>query len=151
MADENDQIPTGEEPQFAILRIYLKDVSFETPNSPAVFTQNIQPQTNLQINSAVNALEENLYEVVLSITVTTLHEDTTFFLVEVQQAGIFNIKGYDDNGKKSLLRSYCLSTLFPYAREAISDLVVKGGFPPLVLAPINFDGLQTENSSKADS
>ncbi|GMQ87946.1 MAG: protein-export chaperone SecB [Gammaproteobacteria bacterium] len=151
MAEENNPAPAGKEPELAIIRIYLKDVSFETPNSPAVFTQEFNPATKIQVNTAVNALDENIYEVVLTITVTADHQDTIFFLVEVQQAGIFNIKGYDDTQRGSLLRAYCLNTLFPYAREAISDLVVKGGFPSLVLAPINFDGQQPEETSKTNT
>ncbi len=151
MAEENNPAPTGKEPEFAIIRIYLKDVSFETPNSPGIFTQEFKPATKLQVNSAVNALDGDIYEVVLTITVTAAHEDTIFFLVEVQQAGIFSIKGFDNDQKRSLLRAYCLNTLFPYAREAISDLVVKGGFPSLVLAPINFDGKQPEETSKTST
>ncbi len=151
MAEENNPAPAGKEPELAIIRIYLKDVSFETPNSPAVFTQEFNPATKIQVNTEVNALDENIYEVVLTITVTADHQDTIFFLVEVQQAGIFNIKGYDDAQRGSLLRAYCLNTLFPYAREAISDLVIKGGFPPMVLAPINFDGRQPEETSKTNT
>jgi preprotein translocase subunit SecB len=131
-------------PQFAIHRIYLKDASFETPNSPAVFMQEWKPEVNLQLNSSVNALEGEIYEVVLSLTVTAKQGDQTGFLAEIQQAGIFTVKGFDQQQQGSMLGAFCPNTLFPFAREAISDLVVKGGFPQLLLAPINFDALYAQ-------
>ncbi len=144
MTEENNPVPPQEGPEFSILRIYLKDVSFETPNSPAVFTVDAKPEIGIQLNTAVNDLEDNLYEVILSITVTAAHQENTAFLAEVQQAGIFMLKGFDTAQKGNMLGAYCPNTLFPYAREAISDLVSKGGFPPLLLAPINFDALHAE-------
>ncbi len=127
--------------QFSIQKVYLKDVSFETPNSPDIFNDDAQPEIGLQLNSKVRRLEAGLFEVVLEVTVTAKKGDKTAFLVEIQQAGIFIISGFDEAQAKSLLGSYCPNTLLPFAREAISDLVTKGGFPPLLLAPINFDAL----------
>ncbi|MGD8615237.1 MAG: protein-export chaperone SecB [Gammaproteobacteria bacterium] len=135
---------TGGEPQFAIHRVYLKDASFETPNSPAVFTQDWKPEVSLQLNSSVNPLESQVYEVVLNVTVTAQQGDKTAFLAEIQQAGIFTLRGFDEQQMGSMLGAFCPNTLFPFAREAISDLVVKGGFPQLLLAPINFDALYAQ-------
>ena len=131
--------------QLAIQKIYCKDVSFETPNSPQVFTQNIQPQMKTELNTAVNVLAENTFEVVLSVTVTAEYEDKTAFLAEVNQAGIFNIAGFDKANLDGLLGSYCPNVLFAYAREVISELVGKGGFPQLILQPVNFDAMYTQH------
>lgn len=151
MTEENPQAAAGEGPQFAIVRIYLKDVSFETPNSPAIFNQDFRPEVNLQLNTTIAELENNLFEVVLHLTVTSKDGDKTGFLVEVQQAGIFNVSGFDDAQKGQMLGAYCPNTLYPFAREAISDLVTKGGFPPLMLAPINFDAVYAQNLNQVNA
>ena len=148
MAEENNQAPASNEPEFAIVRIYVKDVSFETPNSPRIFTQEFKPQLNVQLNTAVERIEEDLYEVVLNITVTSKQGEKTGFLVEVQQAGLFSVKGFDEEQKGAMLGAYCPNTLFPFARETISGLVNKGGFPPLMLAPINFDAMYAESAAE---
>jgi len=150
MTEEN-KAQAGDGPHFGIVRVYLKDVSFETPNSPEVFRQDFKPDVNLQLNTSVNKLEDSLYEVVLNVTVTSKQGDKTGFLAEVQQAGIFELKGYDEAQKASVLGAYCPNTLYPFAREAISDLVVKGGFPQLLLSPINFDALYTQKMTQADA
>jgi preprotein translocase subunit SecB len=150
MTEEN-KAQAGDGPHFGIVRVYLKDVSFETPNSPEVFRQDFKPDVNLQLNTSVNKLEDSLYEVVLNVTVTSKQGDKTGFLVEVQQAGIFELKGYDEAQKGSVLGAYCPNTLYPFAREAVSDLVVKGGFPQLLLSPINFDALYTQKMTQADA
>ena len=145
-----------EEPQFVIQRIYLKDTSFEAPNSPAVFTEEWNPDTNLQLNTQVNPLSENHYEVELMITITVKSNENTAFLVEVTQAGVFQISGYPAEQLNHLLASYCPSNLFPYAREAIASLISKGSFPEMHLSPINFDALYAQrmeeeaNQSGAD-
>ena len=148
MAEENNQAPAENGPEFSILRIYLKDVSFETPNSPGVFAQEFKPEIGLQLNTAIKRIEENLHEVVLNITVTAKQGEKTGFLVEVQQAGIFSLKGFDEAQKGTMLGAYCPNVLFPYAREEISALVTKGGFPPLLLAPINFDVMYAEKTAE---
>ena len=148
MNEQNNQPAGGDAPQFAIHRVYLKDVSFETPNSPAVFSQEFKPEINLQLNTSVNRLEDDVFEVVLNLTVTSREGERTGFLVEVQQAGIFTLSGFDEAQKGSMLGAYCPNILFPFAREAISDLVVKGGFPQLLLAPINFDALYAQNQQQ---
>ncbi|MDT8282295.1 MAG: protein-export chaperone SecB [Gammaproteobacteria bacterium] len=134
-----------ESQQFAIQKIYLKDVSFESPNSPQSFTSgDWQPQINVQINSANQVIAENVYEVVLNITVTAKHEEKTAFLAEVKQAGIFTMVGFPEENVGGMIGAYCPEVLFPFAREAISELVSKGGFPQLLLAPVNFNALYTQ-------
>ena len=151
MTEENPQAAGGGEPQFDILRIYLKDVSFETPNSPAVFTQDFNPDVSLQLHTSVDELENDLYEVVLNLTVTSKQGEKTGFLVEVQQAGVFQVKGFDNMQKGHMLGAYCPNTLYPFAREAVADLVAKGGFPQLVLAPINFDALHAQKREQLNT
>jgi len=127
--------------RFDLQRIYTKDLSFETPNTPDVFTLEWKPESNLSLNSEVNKLGDNAFEVILSVTVTTKIEEKVAYLVEVQQAGIFSIKGFPNEEMGPMLGAYCPNILFPYAREVVSDLVVKGGFPQLLLTPVNFDHL----------
>ena len=151
MTEENNQAQAGDGPHFEIVRLYLKDVSFETPNSPEVFRQSFKPDVNLQLSTSVNKLEDDLYEVVLNVTVTSKQGDKTGFLVEVQQAGIFGLKGYDETQIGPVLGAYCPNTLYPFAREAVSDLVVKGGFPQLLLSPINFDALYIQKMTQVEA
>lgn len=138
--------------QFAIQKIYLKDVSFESPNSPQAFMgKDWQPSINVHLNTINNKLNDGVYEVVLDITVTAKQNDTTAFLVEVKQAGIFTIDGFPDDALGGMLGAFCPETLFPYAREAVSELVVKGGFPLLALAPVNFNAMyQNQLGQKQD-
>ena len=150
MTDENPQAEAGSGPQFGILRIYLKDCSFETPNSPAIFTQEFRPDVKLQVNTSINQLEDSLFEVVLNVTVTSKHAEKTAFLVEVQQAGIFQVQGFEEAQKGHMLGAYCPETLYPFAREAVSDLVVKGGFPQLLLAPVNFEAVYNQKLNQAN-
>ena len=134
------------EQQFIIERIYVKDISFEAPNSPAVFTNEWAPDTNLNLNTNVTPLGDDHYEVELEVTVTVKDkEGKTAFLVEVKQAGAFMIKGYPQEQLNHLLASYCPSNLFPYAREVVSSLVSRGSFPEMHLSPINFDALYAQN------
>jgi preprotein translocase subunit SecB len=127
--------------QLAIQRIYVKDLSFEAPGSPAVFLEKWEPQVTVDLNSKANRVNDGVYEVVLSLTVTAKAGEKTAYLAEVQQAGIFTVAGFTDAELGPLLGSHCPSILFPYAREAVSDLVTRGTFPQLILNPINFDAL----------
>lgn len=139
----------AQEQQFIIERVYVKDISFESPNSPAIFTQDWEPDTNLNLNTQVNPLGEDHYEVELHLTVSVKGKDgKAAFLVEVIQAGAFLIKGYPADQLNHLLASYCPSNLFPYAREVIANLVSKGSFPEMHLSPINFDALYAQNIAK---
>ena len=134
-----------ENQQFVIQKIYLKDVSFESPNSPQAFTdEGWQPQINVQLNSSHQSIAQDTYEVVLEITVTANHNEKTAFLVELKQAGIFTITGFPQENLDGMLGAYCPETLFPFAREAISELISKGGFPQLLLQPVNFNALYNQ-------
>ncbi|MDP3561597.1 MAG: protein-export chaperone SecB [Legionellaceae bacterium] len=137
---ENNAVE-GTDSQFMIQRIYIKNLSFETTNTPAIFQQKWEPELNLDLNTQHTQLDENVYEVALTVTATVKSGQSTAFLVEVQQAGIFSIQGPSTEQLEHLLNSFCPSLLFPYAREVISSEVVRGSFPQLVLAPINFDAL----------
>ena len=131
MTDKQDQI-TGQS-QLVIQKIYLKDASFEAKNTPQVFQQPWEPQVELDLHSGHVQLAENTYEMVLSLTVTTKIKDTVAFLVEVHMAGIFSMQDFPKEQLEQLLGTYCPDVIYPYAREVISDLVVKGGFPQLNL------------------
>jgi len=143
--DTNAAAPKEDKQQFAIQKIYVKDISFEAPAAPKVFTEEWDPKHNLELNSHARTLTEGVYEVVLSLTVTATNGDKTGFLVEVQQCGIFTLGGFSEQDLSAMLGSYCPNILFPYAREAVSDLVTRGGFPPLLLAPVNFDALYAQH------
>jgi preprotein translocase subunit SecB len=134
-----------ENQQFAIQKIYLKDVSFESPNSPQAFTAgDWQPQINVQINSSNQAIADDTYEVVLDVTVTAKHDEKTAFLAEVKQAGIFTIAGFSEENLAGMIGAYCPETLFSFARESVAELVSKGGFPQFLLAPVNFNALYAQ-------
>lgn len=127
--------------QFAIQRIFVKDISFEAPNAPAIFRKEWKPEVKLDLDTRSEKLEDNVYQVILSLTVTTSVEGETAFLCEVQQAGIFSIGQLEETQMAHMLASFCPNILFPYAREAVSNLVNRGTFPQLNLAPVNFDAL----------
>jgi len=137
--------PNNIEKQFTIQKIYIKDISFETPNSPKTFTEKWEPSVEFNLSTHAEALEKSLYEVVLSVTITVKIVNTTAYLVEVNQAGVFTISGFSDQEMGPMIGSFCPNILFPYAREAVSDLVNKGGFPQLLLAPVNFDALYAQH------
>lgn len=136
--------PTG--PQFTVEKIYVKDVSFESPKSPQVFTEQGQPQLSMNLNQRVQRLNDNAFEVVLGVTLTCeLEKDNTLYVAEVQQAGVFGLAGFDEATLDAMLGTHCPNVLYPYARQAIGDLVQAGGFPPFLLQPINFDALYAES------
>lgn len=146
MAEENQQNANASEQQFSIQKIYVKDVSFESPNAPTVFGDGEwAPEVNVQINTAHSSVASNAYEVTLKITVTAKQNKKTAFLVEITQSGVFGISGFAQEQLAGMLGAYCPETLFPFARAVISDLVVKGGFPQLLLAPVNFNALYTQH------
>jgi len=126
---------------FEIQKVYLKDVSLETPNSPMIFTEQWQPQTEVRLETGATTLTENLFEVVLTLSVTTKIGERTAYLAEVQQAGLFSLSGFDSAQMGHMLNAYCPNVLFPFAREELASLIGKGGFPPLLLNPFNFDAL----------
>ena len=129
------------QPNFSIARIYTKDLSLESTKSPKIFESNWQPKLGLDVDVQHSVLNEGLFEVVLKLAVTVTTEDQTAFLIEVQQAGIFAIAGFDDATRDQILGAMCPNILFPYARETIDMLAVKASFPAPMLAPINFDAM----------
>jgi preprotein translocase subunit SecB len=135
------------QPQLALERIYAKDISFEVP-SAKVFTKEWQPELNINLSSSAEQIDPTHYEVVLKVSVEAKNDQETAFIAEVQQAGIFLMQNIDAEQLPQLLGAYSPSILFPYAREAISDIVTKGSFPQLLLAPINFDAAFAENMSR---
>ena len=132
-------------PAFTVEKIYVKDVSFEVPGAPAIFTENVQPELQLNLNQRVQRLGENAFEVVLGVTLTCKAGDKTAYVAEVQQAGIFGLIGLEAQAVDVLLGTQCPNILFPYVRQLVSDLVQAGGFPPFFLQPINFEALYAES------
>ena len=132
-------------PAFTVEKIYVKDVSFEVPGAPAIFTENVQPELQLNLNQRVQRLGENAFEVVLGVTLTCKAGDKTAYVAEVQQAGIFGLMGLEAQAVDVLLGTQCPNILFPYVRQLVSDLVQAGGFPPFFLQPINFEALYAES------
>ncbi|MCE2573526.1 protein-export chaperone SecB [Motilimonas eburnea] len=141
MAEEQQNAQQQQQIDFNIQRIFLKDISFECPNSPAVFQKEWQPEVKLDLDTKSGKLADNVYEVVLSLTVTANIGEDTAFLCEVQQAGIFTVGEMPDPQLAHCLGAFCPNILFPYAREAVTSMVTRGTFPQLNLAPVNFDAL----------
>ena len=142
MAEEQAASQQNPQQQFAMQRIYSKDVSFESPATPGIFGKQWQPKVNVDLNTKSDKFDDKgNFEVVLTITITAKVDEETAFLVEIQQAGIFLVTGFSDNDLRRVLGTAAPTILFPYAREAIDALCVKGGFPPVMLAPVNFDAL----------
>ncbi len=138
------EVDSDTQGQFGIQNVYVKDISFETPNSPNIFLEQNQPQTELDMSSTINKLSEEAYEVVLNITATVKTGEKTAYLVEVHQAGIFTLKDFTNDKLSYMLHSYCPTILFPFARETISNLVARGGFQPLWLSPLNFEAIYAQ-------
>lgn len=145
---EQNQAAGQNNMDFGIQRIYVKDISYEAPNSPQIFKENWTPKVEIDIQSKSNTLEDGVFEVVLAVTTTVKINDKLAFLAEVQQAGIFTIRNFPDDQLQHLLGSFCPSIIFPYAREGITDVVTRGGFPQLYLAPINFDAIYQQKLAK---
>ena len=140
---EQDQAQ-NQSKQLALQKIYVKDFSFESPRAPDVFATRVTPQTQLNIRSSAKEVSGGAQEVTLTLTVEARDDDKTLFLIELEQAGVFLIQGYTPDEQQVLIGSYCPGTLYPFAREAISDMVSRGGFPQLLLQPINFDALYAQ-------
>jgi len=140
----SEQEKTENSKNVTIQKIYVKDISFEIPNAPQIFKQKWEPQIDMNINTEPKKIED-LIEVVLTVTITVKIADKTAYLCEVQQAGIFGIQGFNDQEIGPLLGIYCPNVIFPYARETVSDLVSKGGFPQLLLVPVNFEAIYAQH------
>lgn len=158
LSEQDDQSPeqpvtTGGDTsgQVRLERLYLKDSSFESPNSPGVFREQWQPEIELEINNRSHKVAEDRYEVILTATVKARQAgERTAFIVEIQQAAVFHMTGLDDQVTHRVLGTVCPNTLFPYVREALDSLIVRGGFPPLQLAPVNFDAAYEEALKQRD-
>ncbi|GGX84021.1 protein-export protein SecB [Litchfieldella qijiaojingensis] len=162
MAEDNNQGAGGtqgaasdqQKPQlqFSLQRIYVKDISFESPNSPQVFQQPFKPKVGLDLNTTSSQVGDGLYEVVVKVTAQVSHSETgnTSFLVEIEQAGMFRIAGIEGEQLEHTLGAFCPNVLFPYARECIDNLVNRGGFPPLMLAPVNFEAMYAQKKREAE-
>lgn len=147
---ENDS-DKSQEPSFIIQRIYAKESSIETPNSPKIFLTEWKPELNMDLETKTSPLEDNHHEVILRVTVTVKVDNKTAFIVEVQQAGIFAMQGLPEDQLKHMLGSFCPNILYPYARELITSLVTHAGFPQLYITPVNFDALYQQHLQEKNS
>lgn len=150
MTEQNNNAAAQQEEvtQFSLQRIYIKDLSFEAPKSPEIFREDWSPNVELDLSTQQRALESDFHEVVLTLTVTVKVAEEVAFIAEVQQAGIFLIQGLDEVSKGHALGAFCPNILFPYARETLDNLAVKGSFPALMLAPVNFDALYAQEMQR---
>jgi len=137
---------TDSQPTFQIEKLYVKDLSLELPNAPQVFMQSENPQLEIQVRNDAQQFAEALYEVVVTVTVTARVNEKTLFLAEAAQAGVFSLRGIPADDLAPLLGIACPNILYPYVREAISDLVTRGGFPPVLLAPVSFEALYAQRT-----
>ncbi|MGB4812249.1 MAG: protein-export chaperone SecB [Methylophilaceae bacterium] len=151
MAENNAAAEQPAQPTFNIEKVYVKDASLEIPNAPQIFTDRAQPQVSIELSNSAQSLEGDIYEVALKVTVTSKIEDKTAFLVEVEQAGIFKISNVSDENLDMIIGITCPNILFPYARETVSDLVVRAGFMPVLLNPINFEALYAQQKEQAEA
>ncbi len=144
-----------EAPFFAIEKLYVKDLSVEVPNAPAIFAERETPEINLQLQTAGTKIGDDIYEATLTVTVTAKLGEKTVFLIEVGQSGIFRIRNIPEPNLEPLLSIACPNVLFPYVREAVSESVARAGFPPVILQPVNFEAMyaaraqQEQNTAKA--
>ena len=137
--------------QFQLQKLYMKDASFEIPNAPQVFQEDGQVEIKMNLAQRVESLADDVHEVVLTVTVTASIGENTAYLAEVQQAGIFTIAGMTEQVTHAAINTLCPHALFPYARRIITDMVADGGFPPLVLQPINFDQIYAQRMQDAQA
>jgi preprotein translocase subunit SecB len=149
MADNNtpatsENAASGGDKQVLLQRMYVKDCSFESPRSPAVFASSARPDINIDMHTNAQRLDNGSFEVVLKLTAEASVEERPVFLVEVQQAGLFTLSGFSEQEQAVILSTYCPNILFPYLREVVSDLTLKGGMMPLILQPVNFDALYAQ-------
>jgi len=155
MAEEDKSAEAGAEEvksgEFAPQKIYIKDLSFETPHSPEIFTEEWNPAVNMNLSSEAKPIGEKLYEVILTVTVTVTMEEKTAYLVEAHQAGIFHIDGFSEEIIERMVATVCPNILFPFAHEHVADLITRGGFPQLLLAPVNFEALYQQQQMQGQN
>lgn len=145
----SNQVDENAQPGFAIEKLYVKDASLEIPNAPQIFTDRTPPQVSVELGNSAQKLDEGIYEVAIKVTVTSKIGEKVAFLVEATQAGIFGIRNVPDDNMEMILAITCPNILFPYAREAVSDLVTRAGFAPVLLNPINFEALYMQQKEQA--
>ena len=145
---ENQALEQNQAPGFGIEKLYVKELSLELPNAPQIFTERDAPQIGIEISNSASKIDEGIYEVVLTITVTSKIAEKTAFLIEVAQAGIFQVRNVPEENLEIIFSITCPNILFPYAREVVSDLSVRAGFPPVVLSPINFEALYAQQKQQ---
>lgn len=152
MAEEGNGNPENEaQRQIGLQKIYIRDASIEVPDGPRVFTEDYNPEVNVDLNTQIQTLSEETHQIVLTVTVTARQDERTAYIVEVQQAGVFQIEGFtDDEERDHVLGAYCPSILFPYIREAVGDMVQRAGFPHFLLQPVNFDMLYAQHRANDD-
>lgn len=151
-ANTNSQ-PGSEQPQplFSIEKIYVKDLSLEIPNAPRIFLERETPEVNIQLHTKAERIDEGMFESVLTITVTAKIKDKTMFLVEVQQAGVFQIRNVPEADMEPVLGIACPNVIFPYLRETVSDVVTRAGFHAVVLNPVNFEALYYQGKQQGEN
>jgi preprotein translocase subunit SecB len=137
-----------EQPVFSIEKLYVKDLSLEVPNAPGIFLEQEGPNISVELHNAANAVSDGVYSVVLTVTVTAKREEKTYFLVEAGQAGIFQIRNVPQESIDAILGVTCPTILFPFVREVISDIINRAGFPPVLLAPVNFEALYQQRAAQ---
>ena len=141
--------PQNNQPVFSIEKVYVKDLSVEIPNAPQVFLEREAPTVDIQLHHNSSGVEDGVYETVLTVTVTAKANEKTMFLVEVAQAGIFVARNIPAQELEQVLGIACPNILFPYVREVISDTVVRAGFPPVILSPVNFEAIYASQRQQA--
>lgn len=154
MSDDSSTAGTGgeQQPVFGLERVYIKDLSFESPNVPEMFAQQGQPEVNVELGTEGRVVSDQGHvESVLTVTVRSTYEERTVFIAEVQQAGLFRMQGIPEEQMEQLMGVNCPTILFPYAREAISNLVARGGFQQVLLDPVNFQALYEQSRERAEA
>lgn len=139
---------TEQQPQFELKHIYVKDISFESPRSPEIFQKEWEPKVSIDLSTQAQNLSEQAYEVSLMVTVTAKADDKEAYIAEAKQAGIFMVRNFSKDQLDHFLNVYCPNLLYPYIRETLSNLIIKGGFAPLYLAPVNFDALYQQQKEE---
>ena len=146
------QQPDSAQPSFSVEKLFVKDLSIEVPNAPKIYLEREAPQIEIQMNNAANPIDDGFYEVLLTVTVSAKLGDKSVFLVEATQGGVFQIRNVPQQEMNVVLGVTCPNILFPYVREVVSDAVVRAGFPPVVLAPMNFEAIyQARQQSQAQA
>ena len=146
--DKDEGAAAGAGPEFGIKGIYIRDLSFEAPNPPEPVGSDWQPEVKFELNTQARKTEGDDFEVILKLTVTVKHEKKVAFIAEAQQGGLFTLRGFSDEQRGQMLGSFCPNVLYPYARELVSNIATRGGYPPLYLAPVNFDALYQDHLNR---